>query len=163
MAMNARQQRAVTAAAEIISRASTTDVDAEAALHGIRRIMAATGLTLAEVMGAVPGAAAAGEALETMRGERDAALKEVRALKRDLADLRRRNRERMAPANEVRTAAADQHAAKVMKIIREIARGQRYISTDEIAAELSRRGVPTARGSSRWTRMQVDRVRQRAG
>lgn len=160
MTLNPRQRRAVTAAAEIISRASTTDVDAEAALHGIRRIMAATGLTLAEVMGAVPGAAAA---LETMRGERDAALKEVRALKRDLADLRRRNRKRMAPANEVRTAAADQHAAEVMQIIREIARGQRYISTDEIAAELSRRGVPTARGSSRWTRMQVDRVRQRAG
>jgi hypothetical protein len=62
-----------------------------------------------------------------------------------------------AVARKRRTAIADAHAADLAPIIKTIrASGARSLRA--IAAELNRRGVPTATGTGEWYGAQVRRV-----
>jgi len=62
---------------------------------------------------------------------------------------------------EVRTAAAERHAASVMPTIEQI-RSTGITSLQGIAAELTRRRVRTSRGGTQWQATQVRRLLDRA-
>lgn len=68
--------------------------------------------------------------------------------------------EARAKSLEIRAAAANRHAAEVVGIIDQIQAGG-VTSLAGIAAELSRRQVPTSRGETTWQAVQVRRLLDR--
>jgi hypothetical protein len=59
--------------------------------------------------------------------------------------------------NEARRARADERAAKLAPIVKEL-RAAGITSFTGIAAALNARGIPTASGSGRWYHAQVRRL-----
>jgi hypothetical protein len=68
--------------------------------------------------------------------------------------------EARAKSLEVRAAAADRHAAEVVGVIDQI-QAVGISSLAGIAAELTRRQVPTSRGETTWQAVQVRRLLDR--
>ena len=181
MPLPARDRIIALSILERLTRGTTVEGDRAAAIEGLRRLMERTGTTtIADLIGALserrpePGAhelrtenVALKRDLLMVRGERDLLQRQLEDAY-DEADrlrglLREARRNAFAAATTARLARSDEHAQRVMKVIERIRAQKGDISNEDIAAELTRRGVETRQGKREWSRMQVHRVLTRAG
>lgn len=154
--MTERDRKVAANALDRMERVTTPDGDAEAALHALRRLFAKYGAGFADL-------APAGNSA-VLRSELEEVTRERNILRRRVAALERQNAERLNVANQIRETTARRYAREVWNShVAEIRRQHPGVSSTGIAEELTRRKVPTPKGSGTWSRQQVHRLAQWLG